>query len=686
MSRIKTRRGASLPRLQPSPPYGFGAALLRLDAFLADALPRVESEFHAAGALDALRGLHVTAAQARAALRPRGISSAMGGLMDDIGSCLRADDAFGPLIERHSLTTFDSVTLLLALAPEFDLRYQRVFGYLQDDVTKKRPTVDFILSLTCGSDAERLVRRSAFAADGTLRREALIELIGDPNCVHPPLIAQYVKPDEQVARMLLGDAGLDSRLESACRLSTPAHTLGDLHLPNEIVRELTRIAAQGVPIWLEGPEGIGKADIAAALAHEVGTPLLTLDASRVTESDLESVLRLAVRDAQWRGAWLFVARAESWIPSARLLALVLRDGGARVALGSTQRIPSAFCGIAHPIDVPMPDMTRRERLWRDALASRGLTARQEHVATVARRFLFTPAQIASAATSAHHRGDGDLAAAARVQCGEALRAVARKIEPRASWHDLVLPDDAVEQLRELCARVDHRARVFDDWGFARKMSRGRGTAALFSGPSGTGKTMAAEVIANGLGLDLYRIDLARVVSKYIGETEKNLERVFAAAEGSNAILFFDEADALFGKRSEVKDAHDRYANIETSYLLQKLEDCDGIAILATNLVDNLDEAFTRRLAFHIYFPFPDEHARLHLWQQAWPQETPVAPSVDKVLLARNLKVAGGDIKNIALAAAFSAASNGGEINFTQVRHAALRELQKSGRAIPGVSA
>jgi SpoVK/Ycf46/Vps4 family AAA+-type ATPase len=238
----------------------------------------------------------------------------------------------------------------------------------------------------------------------------------------------------------------------------------------------------------------------------------------------------------------------------------------------------------------------------------------------------------------------------------------------------------MEQLDEICARVRHHHRVYDDWGFRRKLGHGRGLHVLFSGPPGTGKTMAAAVIANDLGLSLYRIDLAQVVSKYIGETEKNLERVFVAAEQTNAILFFDEADALFGKRSDVKDAHDRYANIEISYLLQRMEEYAGLAILATNLRQHLDEAFLRRLQVSVEFPFPDEAHRRRIWETLFPRQAPISPDVEFDLLAREIKLAGGNLKNIALAAAFYAAEKGGTIDLTHISRAARREHQKLGRS------
>ena len=269
---------------------------------------------------------------------------------------------------------------------------------------------------------------------------------------------------------------------------------------------------------------------------------------------------------------------------------------------------------------------------------------------------------------------------ARQQGEVRIGLMATKIEPIHRWDDIVLPADAVQQLRELCDRVVHRERVLEEWGFACKLSLGRGVAALFSGPPGTGKTMAAEVVANALGLDLYRIDLAGVVSKWIGETEKNLDRIFAAADDANAILFFDEADALFGKRSEVTDSHDRYANVEVSYLLQKIEEYEGIAILATNTTDNLDEAFLRRLSSVIRFPFPDVEERLRIWAGIWPDATPLADDVEWQRLAREHSFSGAEIKNVALAAAFFAAEAGEAVTMNHVLHAVRREYEKAGKS------
>jgi SpoVK/Ycf46/Vps4 family AAA+-type ATPase len=273
----------------------------------------------------------------------------------------------------------------------------------------------------------------------------------------------------------------------------------------------------------------------------------------------------------------------------------------------------------------------------------------------------------------------DLNQACRAQAGSRLPALARKIDPIFKWNDIILPNDCLGQLREVCAHVRHRQHVFGDWGFDGKISLGKGLSILFVGPSGTGKTMAAEIIAGELALELYKIDLSCVVSKYIGETEKNLSRVFAEAEATNAVLFFDEADAIFGKRSEVKDSHDRYANIEINYLLQRMEEYEGIVILASNFQKNIDEAFTRRLRFIIGFPFPEKDYRGRIWRKVFPANAPLAPDIDFDFLAQKLKLSGGNIRNIALSAAFLAAANSGHVHMEHIVCAVKREFQKMGR-------
>jgi len=274
-----------------------------------------------------------------------------------------------------------------------------------------------------------------------------------------------------------------------------------------------------------------------------------------------------------------------------------------------------------------------------------------------------------------------LFAAARAHSNPRLAQLASKITPRYSWEDIVLPKDQLALLHEIIDTVRGRPQVLDVWGLGAKLTSSRGITVLFSGPPGTGKTMSAQIIAGALGLDIYRIDLSTIVSKYIGETEKNIERIFREAEQSNAILFFDEADALFGKRSQVRDSHDRYANIEVSYLLQRMEAYDGITILATNLRGNLDDAFTRRLQFAVSFPFPESEDRLLIWQTLFPLDVPRSPDVDLAYLAERFRLAGGNIRNIIVSAAYLAAADSKSIAMSHLLHATRRELQKMGRLV-----
>ncbi len=275
----------------------------------------------------------------------------------------------------------------------------------------------------------------------------------------------------------------------------------------------------------------------------------------------------------------------------------------------------------------------------------------------------------------------DLMAACRAHSNQRLGTLTRKIIPRYTWADLVLPADRLAHLHEMCLHVRYSPLVFEEWGFDRKLSGGKGLNVLFAGEPGTGKTMAAEVLAADLGLDMYKLDLSSVVSKYIGETEKNLEQIFREARTSNSILFFDEADSLFGKRSEVKDSHDRYANIEVGYLLQRMESYRGLAILTTNLRSALDTAFLRRIRFVVQYPFPDPAQRAEIWRRIFPRDTPTQ-ALDAVRLGQ-LNLAGGNIRNIALLAAFLAAEADEPVRMSHVLSAARMEYAKLEKPLTG---
>jgi SpoVK/Ycf46/Vps4 family AAA+-type ATPase len=365
------------------------------------------------------------------------------------------------------------------------------------------------------------------------------------------------------------------------------------------------------------------------------------------------------------------------------------QAGKLVIVGAGERPCGGRFASMTTVAVAPPDFAARRALWSAHLRDQQVELDSRALDELAARYRLSDSQIAHAVGSARRQAAFDetradasaLARAARVQVGRDPGPLAQKITPFYRWGDLVLPVDQLAQLKEICRQARLRHVVYDDWGFDRKLSLGKGLSALFTGPPGTGKTMAVEVVANDLGLELFKIDLSQVVSKYIGETEKSLDRLFAEARAGNAILFFDECDALFGKRTTVQDAHDRYANIEVAYLLQKLDEHEGLCILATNLRQNLDAAFTRRLTFIVEFPFPDEDSRRRLWQSIWPTQVPRSRDLDLEFLATQFKLPGGAVKNIAVAAAFLAASSGGELRTEHLLWAARREIEKSGRRV-----
>jgi SpoVK/Ycf46/Vps4 family AAA+-type ATPase len=603
--------------------------------------------------------------------------------------------------------------VILALAPELDLRYERLYAYLQDDVTRKRPSVDLALNLFCLSREERIERRQHFSSQAPLIGQRILRLFADPNHLQPPLLSYYIKLDDQLVAFLLQEQSLDSRLTSFCRLIDPTVSLADLPLSADVKQGLSHVAIQTAHasrpriLYFRGSRGAEKRRAAEAMAAEGGTSLLSVDLSRAISgnSDVADTLRLAFREAWFHGSVLYLdnldaLRAEGHSAQYELLLDALSDySGTTILAGVEPWVPSRGLLGVLTVEFSTPQLAERRQCWQNSLEAMGASIDTQDVNTLAERFQLNAGQIAEAVATAVNQSDWralsesadlspvakplgrELFAAARVQTRHDLAPLAQRIEPVYSWDDIVLPPDELAQLREMCQRVAHRHRVLGEWGFDRKLSQGKGVNALFAGPSGTGKTMAAEIIASELELDLYKIDLSGVVSKYIGETEKNLHRIFRAAEQANAILFFDEADALFGKRSEVRDSHDRYANIEISYLLQQMEAYDGLSILATNLRKNLDEAFVRRLAFAIQFPFPDEANRLRIWQKIWPREIPLAADVELEALARQFKLSGGNIKNIALAAAFLAANDGGAVTMAHLLHATRREHQKMGKVL-----
>jgi SpoVK/Ycf46/Vps4 family AAA+-type ATPase len=693
-------------------------ALRRLDSLLERAIAAAELIYGPAAARDPFRGLHISLDEVASLLR-----RAPGVPLFTAQDHVRADQPdeigqrLGWLARTYALSPFEIDAILICLAPELDLRYERLYGYLQDDVTKKRPTVDLVLNLLCVDAADRLARRRHFAADSALVRRHLLRLVADPSQVQPPLLSHYLKLDERIVDFLLGSDEIDSRLASTVNLVVPDVTLDALWLPSEVRRRLVQLIdgqqtkEEGLLLYFQGSYGVGKQSTAEALCRKLGLRLLVVDGERILQADdlpFDMVLRLVCREADlqqaaiyWQGFDAMLTERTDGVEEHALrdaqrdaLVQVLAHRSVAFLAGTKIWEPAGGSRATRFVRVEFPKPAHAERLllWQTSLNGASHDGVQAALPALAARFRFSGGQIHDATATAHnlarwrdpengHVAAEDLYAASRLQSSRKLNDLAQKITPRTTWDDIVLPADRMQQLQELCNQLKYRAVVYDQWGFGRKLTHGAGLSALFTGPSGTGKTMAAEIIAAELGLDLYRIDLAAVVSKYIGETEKNLERIFSAAADANAVLFFDEADALFGKRSEVRDAHDRYANIEIAYLLQRVESYEGLVILATNLRQNMDDAFVRRLQFIVDFPFPDEAHRRRIWQVHFPDETPRRADVDLGYLAQRFRLAGGNIKNIVVSAAFLAAADGGAVTMGHLLHATRREHQKMGKVL-----
>lgn len=607
------------------------------------------------------------------------------------------------------LSAFEMKTIVICLAPELRRKYDRLYAYLQDDITRKRPSIDLVLELLCETEAERWHASRFFSDMASLLRAALVQKVDDP---HSPSgssqLAQFLRLDPRICEFLLDNNQIDTRLTEFAKLYPWTDRAPELMMQESIVESVLRLVdhhlapdnmdRRKLVFYLHGPYGTGKHDLVLYTCHKLGGSLLSLDVEQLLAagSGATELLHLTFREGLLHQAVLFLEHADVLLqdaarPLLKALEVAMTEYGWLIFLSGTMpwTIKEAFGSfIFQSVALPVPDVSVRSAVWRKGLTGRAPDA-DRWARELAEQFRLTSKRIRAAIQLAENRRlmeperrpltFSDFTAACRQQSNHKLEELALKIKPHYEWEDIILPEAQMTHLREICNQVKLSYRVFKEWGFDKKLSRGKGLSVLFSGSPGTGKTMAAEVIAHELELDLYKIDLSSVVSKYIGETEKNLAKIFEEAETSNAILFFDEADALFGKRTEISDAHDRYANIETSYLLQRMEEYDGVVILASNLRENMDDAFIRRIRFIVEFPFPDETSRLKIWQTHFPKEAPVSEGIDYEYLSRKFKIAGGNIKNIVLNSAFLAAQNGGVITTKHIRDGAKREFEKMGK-------
>jgi ATPase family associated with various cellular activities (AAA) len=588
---------------------------------------------------------------------------------------LKEPPAIERLSELFGLNAFESQILLLTAGVEMDSKLATLCGEAQGHPQRQYAT----LGLAMATFPEPLW--SALTPSRPLRSFRLVEVEAGHGLTSAPL-----RIDERILHYLAGVNQLDSRLEMLLQGRPLPEWIAVDHgqTATEAARVFTAYAQSSPILHLCGDDPSGQEDVATLGAQNVGQQLFVVQAADLPAvgADLDQFAILWQREARLLPAALLIQCEPGGLNApARRLAERL-PGLVFLASREPVRLNRAFLRF----DVNKPQPMEQKRLWQNALGPAAgslngtLDDLSEQFRLSARMIFSTGSVMASRiASSKDPVPPEDLWNACRLLARPKLEDLAQRIVPRAEWDDLVLPVSQKEILRQLAGQVRHRMKVYETWGFSAKGRRGLGVSALFTGDSGTGKTLAAEVLAHELGLDLYRIDLSAVVSKYIGETEKNLKQVFDAAEEGGVLLLFDEADALFGKRSDVKDSHDRYANIEVGYLLQRIEAYEGLAVLTTNLKSSLDKAFQRRLRFIVNFPFPDVSQREAIWSRVFPANTPTA-GLDSSKLAQ-LNVTGGNIRNIALNAAFLAAESEKSIEMGHLLQAARLEAQKIERPL-----
>ena len=588
-----------------------------------------------------------------------------------------APPAVAELSRTLELSPFERSLLIWCAGAELDPSFADLLATAHHNPSLRRPTFGLALSAIPGA------HWSALAPGSPLRYWRILEVESAQGLANAPL-----RIAERVLHYLAGVNQLDEWLSGFIRpLAQPLWTAESTH---RLARQLENAWKNADPnsplpaVQLTGSDAAARRAVVLAACATLDLPVYELAVAQlpVDPREQDEIFRLLDRETLLSGNVLLVDwdGLEPNQPQALGLARLVETARGALVLASHNRWPSGE-RIMVSIDVPALTQSEQLALWQTGL---GETAARLNgsLERLTGAFNLSAGAIRNACASFERRSStfDDLWQACREQSRPHLDDLAQRVQSPAGWKDLILPPLQERLLHQVVAHVRQRGKVYESWGFASRSSRGLGTSAVFAGPSGTGKTLAAEVLANELHLDLYRIDLSAVVSKYIGETEKNLRRLFDAAENGGAILFFDEADALFGKRSEVKDSHDRYANIEVSYLLQRMESYRGLSILATNLPEALDPAFLRRIRFAIHFPFPDETQRLKIWQRVFPSATP-RKGIDYRRLAL-FDVSGGSIYNIALHAAFLAAEAGSPVRMAHLIEAARGEYMRLEKPFP----
>ena len=624
---------------------------------------------------------------------------------------------FVRLAERFGLGAFEQFCVAATLALEIDRnKYGKAYALLQDDVTRKQPSLELLLRLYAGVDeAGRWDAARAFDTSRPLRRWNLLRLSARDAGEPATPFGRRIELDDRISRFLLGLDDLGPQLEEFATVgpwdADALRVLPDRDMEARLVHLVAEVqrGAPGAPprlvVHVHGRQGTGRRSLVTAICQQRGFRLLRVDGGRfaaLPAATIDESLAVLAREATLQPTAFCIENIDPLLeddapsaPGLRAMGLALRAvSPVTFVIGQRPWAPEGLIGdgVFQAVALDLPDAAKARRIWGEELADVALDPQvgglERAAAELAARFRVSAGQIHDAVASAQTRAlwekpEGasltlaDLYQGCREQCSHRLGTLARQVTTGFGWGDLILPDTQRNQLLELERAIRNSSGVLEDWDFRSRLPYGRGITALFSGPSGTGKTMASGILARELGLDLYKIDLSRVVSKYIGETEKNLDRIFQQAEDANAMLFFDEADALFGSapRSRTRTTATRTSR---SYLLQKMEERLGVTVLASNLRSNMDDAFLRRIRFGIEFPMPEYQQRLQIWRSSLPKGIRLADDVDLTILAKRLRVSGGSIMNVCVSAASLAYEPGGAIAMKHFALAATRELQKLG--------
>ncbi len=614
------------------------------------------------------------------------------------------------LFESFGLSETEARVVLVLLAPEVEPAFERAYAFAWNDFTRRTADVGFVLGMIFGNFRERCEAALLFSPTEPLRWNGLVEFesVGS-GTAHPSrgFLARPLRLASRVVGFLLGDPTPDELVQPFMRVVNPKATRADILLQANELDAAWRglevsLESGGARVCVRGGPGAGKKLLAEAFMGSRGAPLLVVDLEALASdpSRVEDGLRGARREALLLRAGLYLdcsgygAGDEVGRRLELMVERAFRDFSGPIFVGATS-MTTLFGGARGGVSevlVPMPEPSQREALWERSISRSARLAPGTRLDELAKQFPLTGGAIVGAARGATVRARrrspdrpvvrrADLLDSARQQLTGKLATLATRVGTSLSWNDLVLPEEGMQRLKDLIGFAKHRKKVFEDWGFGALLPYGRGLSALFHGPPGTGKTMVAGIVAGELGMDLFRVDLSQITSKYVGETEKNLAKIFDEAGQSHSVLLFDEADSLFAKRTEVKSATDRYANLEVNYLLQRMEDFEGVTILTTNFEGGIDDAFKRRLRFRIDFPFPAPKDREELWRRMMPPLAKLERDIRYEELAFDYELSGGHIKNAALRAAFVAAERDDIIKHDDLRAAAAQECKEIGRLV-----